>query len=119
MTDAITVRAVKSWRDRQRFQRLPWTIYAGDPNWVPPILSQERLLLGWGRHPFFDHAEMVTFLAERNGRIAGRIAVFVNDIHNAKYDEKRGFLAFSNASITSRSRASCSRRAVPGSCNAA
>jgi GNAT superfamily N-acetyltransferase len=94
MTDAVTVRAVKSWRDRQRFQRLPWTIYADDPHWVPPILSQERLLLGWGRHPFFDHAEMVTFLAERNGRIAGRIAVFVNDIHNAKYDEKRGFFGF-------------------------
>ncbi len=94
MIDGITVRAVTSWRDQRRFQRLPWTIYANDPNWVPPILSQERLLLGWGRHPFFDHAEMVTFLAERDGKVAGRIAVFVNDIHNAKYDEKRGFFGF-------------------------
>ena len=94
MSDGITVRAVTSWRDRRRFQRLPWTIYAHDPNWVPPILSQERLLLGWGRHPFFDHAEMVTYLAERDGKVAGRIAVFVNDIHNAKYDEKRGFFGF-------------------------
>jgi len=94
LSDGITVRAVTSWRDRRRFQRLPWTIYADDPNWVPPILSQERLLLGWGRHPFFDHAEMVTFLAERDGKVAGRIAVFVNDIHNAKYDEKRGFFGF-------------------------
>jgi len=92
--DGIDVRAVTSWRDRRRFQRLPWTIYANDPNWVPPILSQERLLLGWGRHPFFDHAEMVTFLAERGGEVAGRIAVFVNEIHNAKYDEKRGFFGF-------------------------
>ena len=71
MIDGITVRAVTSWRDRRRFQRLPWTIYANDPNWVPPILAQERLLLGWGRHPFFDHAEMVTFLAERDGKVAG------------------------------------------------
>ncbi len=94
MNDGITVRAVTSWRDRRRFQRLPWTIYANDPNWVPPILSQERQLLGWGRHPFFDHAEMVTLLAERDGKVAGRIAVFVNDIHNAKYDEKRGFFGF-------------------------
>jgi len=92
--DGITVRAVASWRDRRRFQRLPWTIYANDPNWVAPILSQERLLLGWGQHPFFEHAEMVTFLAERDGKVAGRIAVFVNDIHNAKYDEKRGFFGF-------------------------
>jgi GNAT superfamily N-acetyltransferase len=94
LSDTITVRAATSWRDRRRFQRLPWTIYANDPNWVPPILAQERLLLGWGRHPFFDHAEMVTLLAERNGKVAGRLAVFVNDIHNAKYDEKRGFFGF-------------------------
>jgi len=94
MSERITVRAVTSWRDRRRFQRLPWMLYANDPNWVPPILAQERLLLGWGRHPFFDHAEMATFLAERDGMVVGRIAVFVNDIHNAKYDEKRGFFGF-------------------------
>lgn len=94
MNDGITVRAVTSWRDRRSFQRLPWTIYENDPSWVPPILSQERQLLGWGRHSFFDHAEMVTLLAERDGKVAGRIAVFVNDVHNAKYDEKRGFFGF-------------------------
>ena len=94
MNARIAVRAATSWRDRRRFQRLPWTLYANDPNWVPPILSQERLLLGWGRHPFFDHAEMVTLLAERDGKLAGRVAVFVNGIHNDKYDEKRGFFGF-------------------------
>jgi hypothetical protein len=94
VSGALTVMAVASRRDRRRFQRLPWTIYADDPNWVPPILSQERGLLGWGRHPFFDHAEMMTLLAERNGEAVGRIAVFVNDVHNAKYEEKRGFFGF-------------------------
>ena len=94
MSDEITVRVATSWWDRRRFQRLPWTIYAGDRNWVPPILSQERLLLGWGRHPFFDHAEMVTLLAERGGKVVGRVAVFVNNVHNRKYEERRGFFGF-------------------------
>ena len=94
MSDGITVRAAVSSRDRRHFQRLPWTIYANDPNWVPPILSQERLLLGWKRHPFFDHAEMMTLLAERQGKVVGRIAVFINDVHNEKYQEKRGFFGF-------------------------
>lgn len=99
MTGAVTVRAATSWRDRRQFQRLPWAIYAGDPNWVPPILSQERHLLGWPdwrgkRHPFFDNAEMVTFLAERGGQIVGRVAVFVNDVHNRSYRERRGFFGF-------------------------
>ena len=94
MSDEITVRVAASWWDRRRFQRLPWFIYAGDRNWVPPILSQERLLLGWGRHPFFANAEMVTLLAERRGKVAGRVAVFINKVHNRKYDEKRGFFGF-------------------------
>jgi GNAT superfamily N-acetyltransferase len=94
MMGEVTVKAVTSWWDRRRFQRLPWTIYAGAPNWVPPILAQERGLLGWGRHPFFANARMTTFLAERRGRAVGRIAVLVNDIHNLKYRETRGFFGF-------------------------
>ncbi len=99
MTDPVNVRAAVSPRDRRRFQQLPWTIYSSDPSWVPPILSAERHLLGWpdwrGRqHPFFEHAEMVTLIAERGKRVVGRIAVFVNHIHNRTYHEKRGFFGF-------------------------
>ena len=94
MSDQIIVRPVESKRDRRRFQRLPWSIYAGDSNWVPPLLAQERELLGWGHHPFFDTAEMVTLLAEREGRSVGRLAVLINHVHNRKYNEKRGFFGF-------------------------
>jgi hypothetical protein len=61
---------------------------------VPPILAQERELLGWGHHPFFDNAEIVTLLAEREGRAAGRLAVLINHVHNRKYNERRGFFGF-------------------------
>ncbi|MGA3067021.1 MAG: GNAT family N-acetyltransferase [Tepidisphaeraceae bacterium] len=94
MSDQIVVRPVVSWRDRRRFQRLAWSIYAGDPNWVPPILAQERLMLGWGHHPFFDNAEIVTLLAERGGQAVGRLAVFVNQVHNRKYNDHLGFFGF-------------------------
>jgi hypothetical protein len=94
MGHRIAVRPVASWRDHRRFQLLPWSIYAGDRNWVPPVLSQERELLGWGHHPFFDNAEIVTLLAEREGRVAGRLAVLINHVHNRKYDERRGFFGF-------------------------
>jgi len=99
MSETVTVRAAISIRDRRRFQRLPWAIYSGDPSWVPPILSQERGLLGWAdwrgrRHPFCDNAEIITFLAERRGATVGRVAVLVNNIHNQKYNEKVGFFGF-------------------------
>lgn len=99
MSDRVTVRTVSSWRDRRRFQRLPWAIYSTpgaprDPNWVPPILTQERQLLGWGHHPFYDNAEIVTLLAERDGKALGRLAVLVNRVHNRKYNEQLGFFGF-------------------------
>ncbi len=94
MSNRVVVRPVASWRERRRFQRLPWSIYAGDHNWVPPIIAQERELLGWGHHPFFDNAEIVTLLAEREGRMAGRLAVLINHVHNRKYNERRGFFGF-------------------------
>ncbi len=94
MSGHVVVRPAVSWRDRRRFQRLAWSIYAGDLNWVPPILAQERQLLGWGQHPFFDNAEIVTLLAERGGRAVGRLAVLVNHVHNQKYNERRGFFGF-------------------------
>lgn len=98
MNDDIVVRPVVSWRERRRFQRLPWSIYAGpgarDPYWVPPILAQERQLLGWDHHPFFEHAEIVSLLAERGGQAVGRLAVLVNHVHNRKYNEECGFFGF-------------------------
>jgi len=51
-------------------------------------------MLGWGHHPFFDNAEIVTLLADRDGRAAGRLAVLVNHAHNRKYNEQRGFFGF-------------------------
>lgn len=99
MSDPVVVKPVVSRRDRRRFQRLPWAIYAApgaprDSNWVPPILAQERQLLGWGHHPFFDNAESVTLLAVRGGRAVGRLAVLVNHVHNRKYNEQLGFFGF-------------------------
>ena len=99
MGDHIMIKEVASWLDRRRFQRLPWSIYAPrgeprDPNWVPPILSQERELLGWANHPFFDDAQLVPLLAQRGGRTVGRLAVLINHVHNRKYGERRGFFGF-------------------------
>ncbi len=98
MSGPVVVRQVASRRDRRRFQRLPWSIYAPsgerDPHWVPPMLGQERQLLGWRHHPFYDNAEIITLLAERDGHAVGRLAVLVNHVHNCKYNEQVGFFGF-------------------------
>lgn len=90
----VLVRPVESWRDRRQFVRFPFDHYRNDPNWIPPLLGNQRELLGYKRHAFYDNAECQTFLAERNGQVCGRIAAIVNRAHNEFYKDRRGFFGF-------------------------
>ena len=90
----VEVRPVSSPRERRVFINLPWQIYRGDPNWVPPLLSSIRKLLDPKRHPFHEHAEVRLYLAWRGGRPVGRIAAIVNRLHNSYHQDTTGFWGF-------------------------
>ncbi|HSW40868.1 MAG TPA: N-acetyltransferase [Acidobacteriota bacterium] len=90
----VEVRRVEGGRDLRRFIRLPWMIYRDDPAWVPPLLSEMRMMFDRSRHPFFAHSSAEFFLAERDGRPAGRIAVIVNENHNRRHGERTAFFGF-------------------------
>ncbi|MDZ7295856.1 MAG: hypothetical protein ONB14_10615 [candidate division KSB1 bacterium] len=88
------VRPVASRRDLDRFVKLPWSIYRGNPYWVPPLIVDVKKLLDRKKNPFFQHSEAEYFLAERDGLVVGRIAAIVNDNHNKFHNEKTGFFGF-------------------------
>ena len=90
----VVVKPVTSWWQRRQFLNVPWEIYAGDLNWVPPLRGIAKEMVNYTRHPFYDNAEIQTFLALREGRPVGRIAAIVNHAHNERYREKRGFFGF-------------------------
>jgi len=54
----------------------------------------QKELLNYRRHPFYDDAEIQTFVALRDGKPCGRIAALENHAHNRQYDERRGFFGF-------------------------
>ena len=91
---AVTVRPVDDRADLNRFIRLPWRIYANDPVWVPPLLSDLKTVLDRRRHPFHQHADVEYFLAWRGDEVVGRIAAIVNHRHNEFHGEKTGFFGF-------------------------
>jgi GNAT superfamily N-acetyltransferase len=93
MTD-VRVEPVTTRRQRKEFLLLPWRLYAGDPNWIPPLLFDQRGLVGFHRHPFYQDAEVQTFLAYRDGQPVGRIAAILNHAHNRQHKEQRGFFGF-------------------------
>jgi len=91
---SLVVEPVRTHRQRQAFIRLPWDIYRGDPCWVPPLLVNHKEMLDYTHSPFYDEAEIQTFLATRDGVPRGRIAVIVNHAHNRRFQERRGFFGF-------------------------
>jgi GNAT superfamily N-acetyltransferase len=96
---SLVVREVRNARDLHRFVTFPWEVYRNDPNWVPPLISQEKNLLTPGKHPFHEHGEIRCFLAEARhtgGRqvVVGRIAAIRNRRHEEFHGEPVGFFGF-------------------------
>jgi GNAT superfamily N-acetyltransferase len=85
---------VSSPSDLKEFVQLAYRIYAGDPNWPPPLRSDVRWMLDEAKNPFWKHAKRRLFLARRAGRVVGRIAAIVDDEHNRVHGEKTGFFGF-------------------------
>ncbi len=90
----LVVKEAVTRRQRKHFLELPWSLYRGDPNWVPPLRSNQREAVGYRPHPFYEHNEVQTFVAYRDGEACGRIAAILNRGHNERYNERRGFFGF-------------------------
>ncbi len=93
MPDPI-VQPVATRRQKKQFLAFPWTLYRGDPNWIPPLRSEEKGLVGYRHHPFFEKNEIQTFLAYRGKVVCGRIAAILNRVHIERHNERRGFFGF-------------------------
>ena len=85
---------VTNGRDLERFIAFPYERYRGDPLWVPQLRMDVRTLLSPKKNPFFEHAEVECFMAQRDGRVVGRIAAIKNDAHNREHGDRVGFYGF-------------------------
>jgi len=96
----LEVVPVECARDLARFIRFPYSHYEGDPHWVPPLPSDERVRLTPGKNPFFEHGEAAYFIAVENGRDVGRIAVSFDRNFNSFQNEQQAAFGFFEASST-------------------
>jgi len=91
---AVSIRLVEGRKAKLQFVRLPWRLYKDDPHWVPPIEMDRMRLIDTEKNPFYKHATIGLFIAERAGIPVGRIAAIVNDGHNAIHSDRVGFFGF-------------------------
>ena len=91
---SIEVVPVTSKAQQKQFVRFAFDHYADDPNWIPPLIGNQKELLNYKPHPFYENAECQTFLAMRGGNVVGRIAAIVDHAHNKHHKENRGMFGF-------------------------
>jgi hypothetical protein len=81
MAAGLTLIPVTTAADRTRFVDLVWRLYAADPNWVPPLKSEVKGLIGGIKsNPWFGHAEAMFWMVQRDGAIVGRISAQVDQL---------------------------------------
>ena len=71
----IEIKTVTTKRERNTFLTLPWTIYKGDPLWVPPLLSEKAKVIDPAQGLFFRDGHAEFFIVWKDGTPAGTICL--------------------------------------------
>lgn len=90
----IKIIPVNTRHDRRRFVDFPYQLYSSDRNWVPPLKLERHELITPKTNPFFQNADVGLFIAEKEGRVVGRISAQINHLHNSRYNEQTGHFGF-------------------------
>jgi GNAT superfamily N-acetyltransferase len=91
---SIQIERVAGGAALREFVRFPFTRYAGDPSWVPPLIEERLDFLNPRKNPFFEHAEVALFLARRGGVVVGTISAAVDENYAAFHGERMGTFGF-------------------------
>jgi GNAT superfamily N-acetyltransferase len=91
---SVVVRPVQSRRDRKEFIELPYRLHSSSGVWVPPLRLERRIFLMPSQNAFFSHGAAQLFLAERDGRVVGRISAQYDDEFNRHHGHRWGMFGF-------------------------
>jgi GNAT superfamily N-acetyltransferase len=76
----VSIRPVRTKKDKKSFVDFAWEVYKNDPHWVPPLKDEVHGLITPGKNPWFEHAKAEFWLAERGGKVVGRISAQVDEL---------------------------------------
>ena len=76
----LSVVEVKSENDLKKFIKFPMELYKNNKNYVPPLINDEKNIWNPKENPALAYSDVKQFLAYKDGKIVGRIALMLN--HN-------------------------------------
>ena len=85
----ITIKEVKTRRDRLEFVQFPNRLYAEVPQYVPGMVSDDMANINPTKNPAFEYCEMRFFLAEKDGKTVGRIGAIISHKANQMWGENQ------------------------------
>lgn len=74
----IIIKEVQTEKDLVDFVTFPMELYKNNKNYVPPLINDEKNIWNPIENPALKYSEAKQFLAYKNNKIVGRIAVMIN-----------------------------------------
>ncbi|MZP55590.1 MAG: hypothetical protein GT600_09095, partial [Bacteroidales bacterium] len=90
----ITIKEVLTPKELREFIYLPEKVHKNDPNWLPPIYMDERLLFDKEKNKSYKYADAILLLAWKNNKPVGRIMGIINRRYNTINNENHGRFCF-------------------------
>jgi hypothetical protein len=91
---SLVVSPVRGRRDLRKFIELPYRLHSTSPVWVPPLRIERWIFLSRRFNAFFKHGDAQLFLAERDGRVVGRISAQYDQAFNDYHANRWGMFGF-------------------------
>jgi GNAT superfamily N-acetyltransferase len=91
---SLVVRPVQGRRDLREFIGLPFRLHSTSPVWIPPLRLERWLFLSRRFNAYFKHGDAQLFLAERDGRVVGRISAQYDEAFNEFHGNRWGMFGF-------------------------
>jgi len=85
---SLTIREVITQKDRKKFVDLQFNLYKGNEYWVPSLKMGELKYLDPNYNPSYKFCDSKFFIAEKDGKVVGRIGAVINHIYNEKAGKK-------------------------------
>jgi len=90
----VIIKEVVSKKDLSDFIYLPEKVHKDEPEWLPPIYPDEKLLFNKKKNKSYNYADTIMLLAYRDNVPAGRIMGIINKRYNAIHNERHGRFCF-------------------------